>query len=232
LDFKAGEILLVNKPLEWTSFDVVKFLKFRLQAIEKVKVGHAGTLDPLATGLLIICTGKATKKIIDFQYLGKTYTGTIRLGATTPCYDREMPPNCFYPTKHITEDDINQNAQKLTGWIDQQVPLYSAVKQNGKKLYKLARKGKVIETKSRKVEVKSFKITKVKMPYIDFEIECSKGTYIRSLAHDLGKALNSGGFLWSLKRTHIGQHKLTDAWELDDLTEKIRLIANTVKLSD
>ncbi len=218
-DFDAGEIFLVNKPLTWTSFDVVKKLRY---ATRIKKIGHAGTLDPLATGLLIICVGrKATKQIADLQGLIKTYTGTFYLGATTPSYDGETAIDNNFDISHITTEALHQNCEQFSGWIDQLPPMFSAIKVDGKRLYKHARKGREIERKSRKVEIQSFTLNHIKLPEINFEVRCSKGTYIRSLAHDFGQALNNGAYLTALCRTSIGQHHLKDAWELEDLCETI-----------
>jgi len=219
-DFLAGEALLVNKPKTWTSFDVVNKIRYALRSrlnVKKIKVGHAGTLDPMATGLLIICTGKFTKKLNDFQGLPKTYTGTITLGATTPSYDAESEIDATFPTEHITDELLEKARLSFLGTIEQIPPVFSAIKVDGVRAYKNARKGKAVEMKSRTVEIMRFELTRVALPEVDFIVECSKGTYIRSLAYDFGKALGSGGYLTALHRDLIGEHGATDVWELDDL---------------
>lgn len=217
-NFHEGEILLVNKPLTWTSFDVVNKIKYATRA----KVGHAGTLDPLATGLMIICTGKFTKKLTDFSGLDKCYEGKIYLGATTPTYDSELEPDAIFDITNITKEDILQAVQKLTGNIEQIPPIYSAIKKDGKKAYEQARKGKDVKMEPRKVTIHQFDIKKINLPEIDFFVSCSKGTYIRSLAYDLGKLLQNGAYLKSLNRTQIGNYQLKDAWQLDDLINYIK----------
>ena len=219
-DFLAGATLLVDKPQDWTSFDVVNKIRFRLKhrlGVKKIKVGHAGTLDPMATGLLIICTGKHTKKLHEFQGLGKTYTGIIKLGESTPSYDAETEPDETFPVDHITEAKILETAIKFIGEQDQVPPMFSAIKVDGQPLYKKARKGEVVERKSRRVSINEFEITRIEMPEIHFRVSCSKGTYIRSLAHDFGQALNSGGHLINLVRTAIGEFDLENAWNLEAL---------------
>ncbi|MDD3458960.1 MAG: tRNA pseudouridine(55) synthase TruB [Weeksellaceae bacterium] len=194
-EFQQGRVLLIDKPLDWTSFDVVKKIRWnicRAFDIKKIKVGHAGTLDPKATGLLIVCTGKFTKKINEIQAQTKVYTGTMKLGATTPTFDTESEENQIFPIEHITEEQLNQATQKFLGEIQQHPPIHSAVKKDGKRLYELARAGEVVETEARTVRIDEFKITKIEMPFVDFEVQCGKGTYIRSLANDFGEALNSG----------------------------------------
>lgn len=223
-DFRKGEVLLVNKPKEWTSFDVVNKLRYKIKkqtGVKRIKVGHAGTLDPLATGLLIICTGKMTKQIHTYQGLPKTYTGSIMLGATTPSYDAEMDIDQRFPTDHINKELLEQTRQQFMGVIEQVPPIFSAIKVDGQPLYKKARKGKEVAIKSRKVEIMDFHLTNIRLPEVDFRVECSKGTYIRSLAYDYGKALNSGAYLSNLCRTAIGQYRLEDAWQLDELVEVI-----------
>lgn len=219
-DFHKGEMLLINKPLEWTSFDVVNKVRYAIEG--RLKVGHAGTLDPLATGLLILCTGKKTKEIEQYQAQEKEYTGTIKFGASTASYDAETEEDATYDTSSLKLEDINAAIEKFKGVISQTAPAYSALKVKGVASYKLARKGKKVERKTREVEVKEFKITKLHLPYADFLVSCSKGTYIRSLAHDLGAALDNGGYLHSLCRTKIGEYKLEDAWELPTLIEAIK----------
>ena len=223
-DFIAGEMILVNKPIEWTSFDVVKkvrnLLKKKLQ-IKKLKVGHAGTLDPLATGLLIICTGKNTKKIEQIQRQIKTYTGTFTVGATTPSYDLETKLDNTFTTSHITKELLIETAKNFVGEIFQKPPVFSALKKDGKRLYQYARDEKDVEVKERKVVVHTFEITKIELPKIHFKICCSKGTYIRSLAHDFGLALNSGAHLSKLCRTKIGAYDFKNALSITELVEKI-----------
>lgn len=221
-DFKAGTVLLVDKPKNWTSFDVVNKIRHRLKRrleVKKIKVGHAGTLDPMATGLLIICTGKFTKRINEFQGMQKEYTGTILLGASTPSYDAETEPDQIFPTEHITSESLIEAKKSLTGDLEQLPPMFSAIKVDGQPLYKRARKGEKIEVKARPVSVYRFDITKEELPKVDFLIECSKGTYIRSIAHDFGKYLNSGAHLSALRRTKIGQFSVDNAWNLDQLIE-------------
>ncbi len=206
-DFKNGQILLIDKPLEWSSFQAVNKVKWAIKKkfnLKKIKVGHAGTLDPLATGLLIICTGKFTKRIPELQGQIKEYTGTFTLGATTPSYDLETEVDQEFPTEHITTESIHAATDQFMGEIDQFPPIFSALKKDGKRLYEFARKGQEVEIKSRKVHISEFEITNIDLPNIEFRVVCSKGTYIRSLAHDFGKALESGGHLSSLRRTKIG----------------------------
>mgnify|MGYP000494913485 FL=1 len=224
-DFKQGATLLVDKPLEWTSFDVVNKIRYALKKalnVRKIKVGHAGTLDPLATGLLIICTGKFTKKIETYQSQYKVYDGTIRLGATTPSYDAETAVNEIFPLEGITSEMIHNNVSHFIGEIDQIPPVFSAIKVDGQPLYKKARKGQDVKIKSRKVTIHDFKVTEVRFPDVDFEVKCSKGTYIRSLAYDFGQKLDNGAYLTQLRRTQIGEHALEDAWQLDDLIAHIQ----------
>jgi tRNA pseudouridine55 synthase len=219
-DFYKGEILLIDKPYTWSSFQAVNKLKYAIKNHpsfiidgQKIntKIGHAGTLDPLATGLLIVCTGKKTKTINDLMGLEKEYTGTFLIGATTPCYDLEKPVDHTYPTEHITEDLIRQTAKSFVGIQQQVPPLYSAVMVNGKRAYELAREGVDMELKSREIEIKEFEITKIDFPSVNFRIVCSKGTYIRSISRDFGLALNSGAHLTALCRTRIGAFELKDA---------------------
>lgn len=223
-DFKAGAVLLVNKPLTWTSFDVVNKIRYTLKhklKVKKIKVGHAGTLDPLATGLLIVCTGKFTKKIDSIQVQTKQYTGTLLLGKTTPSYDAEQEPDASYPTDHITEELLEINRNKFIGHLEQFPPHFSAIKVDGVPLYKSARRGELKEIKARPVHITQFDLTEIRMPEVDFFVECSKGTYIRSLANDFGKAVDSGAYLTKLCRTAIGDYQLNDAWDLEDLIEHI-----------
>ena len=213
-EIQEGKIFLIDKPLDWTSFDVVNKIRWNIRKaynLKKIKVGHAGTLDPKATGLLIICTGKFTKRIDEIQAESKVYTGTIKLGVTTPTYDTESEENQTYSTNHITEELIHETTRKFVGEIDQLPPAHSAVKVDGKRLYELARAGKEVELKPRRISIYEFRITKIEMPFVEFEVHCGKGTYIRSLAHDFGKALNSGGYLTTLRRTKIGEYSVEDA---------------------
>ncbi|MBR9913300.1 MAG: tRNA pseudouridine(55) synthase TruB [Algicola sp.] len=213
-DFKSGQIILIDKPLTWTSFQAVNKLRWEIRQafnIKKIKVGHAGTLDPLATGLLIICTGKMTKQINTFQGQDKTYTGTFVLGSTTPSYDLESEIDQTYPTNHISETLIHETAKKFLGTLSQLPPVFSALKKDGKRLYEYARAGEDVEVKPRMVEISEFKITKIDGHQLDFKVVCSKGTYIRSLAHDFGKALQSGAHLSVLRRTKIGDYDVKDA---------------------
>lgn len=220
MDFLKGAFLLVNKPNGWTSFDVVNKIRYKIKhklKIKKVKVGHAGTLDPLATGLLIICTGKFTKKLAEFQGLKKEYTGTITLGGTTPSFDKETEVDKVFPTEHITSHKLEEARQQFLGDLEQLPPMFSAIKVDGQPLYKKARRGIMVEVKPRPVHIYDFDFLNVDMPEIDFQVTCSKGTYIRSLAHDFGKAVRSGGYLSQLCRTSIGKYQLKDAWDLEDL---------------
>ncbi|RYC52062.1 tRNA pseudouridine(55) synthase TruB [Flagellimonas olearia] len=213
-DFLNGQILLIDKPLEWSSFQAVNALKWAIRKkfdLKKIKIGHAGTLDPLATGLLIICTGKFTKKIPELQGQIKEYTGTFTLGATTPSYDLETEVNQTYPTEHLSEASIKEATKEFLGEIEQVPPVFSALKKDGKRLYELAREGKEVEIKSRKITIAAFEITRIQLPEVDFKVVCSKGTYIRSLAYDFGKALNSGAHLSALRRTKIGDFNVNNA---------------------
>lgn len=215
--FLEGQILLIDKPLTWSSFQAVNKIKYalikNLDLPKKFKIGHAGTLDPLASGLLIICTGKFTKRIAELQGQIKEYTGTITVGATTPSYDLETETNETFPTEHITKELIEKTRLQFIGEIDQYPPIFSAIKKDGKRLYEHARAGEEVEIKSRKIEITEFEITRVELPDIDFRVVCSKGTYIRSLAFDFGKALQSGGHLTALRRTKIGNFSVDDAME-------------------
>jgi tRNA pseudouridine55 synthase len=221
-DFLAGVTLLVDKPLGWTSFDVVNKIRFLLRkklGVKKIKVGHAGTLDPLATGLLIIGVGKDTKKIEAYQDLDKHYSGALKLGASTASYDAEFEPDVFFPVDHITEDLIEKARQQFLGVITQVPPAFSAIKVKGKRAYQLARAGKEAILKERRVEIYSFDLDPSDFPLIQFEVRCQKGTYIRSLAYDFGQALQSGAFLTSLRRTAIGSHQVDEAFDLETLIE-------------
>ncbi len=212
-----GEILLIDKPYGWSSFQAVKKVKWLIKA---KKVGHAGTLDPLATGLLILCTEKKTKEIESIQSQEKEYTGTITVGATTPSYDLETEPNEFFPVDHITTDAIKNAIPQFLGEISQIPPLFSAIKVDGKRAYTMARQGSDHELKSRIVQIKEFEITRIDLPEIDFRVCCSKGTYIRSLAFDFGKALGSGAYLSALRRTKIGDYRVENAVEPNDVVPK------------
>jgi tRNA pseudouridine55 synthase len=221
-DFKNGQILFIDKPLNWTSFQVVNKIRWAIRKkfhIKKIKVGHAGTLDPLATGLLVICTGKFTKKINEFQAASKEYTGTITLGATTPSYDLETEIDQTFSTDHISPLAIQQAAKTFLGKIQQKPPLYSAIKKDGIRLYEIARKGENTEINSREIEVFSFDITHIEMPAISFKILCSKGTYIRSIANDFGKILHSGAHLSELRRTKSGTFDLSEALSPEEYIE-------------
>lgn len=223
-DYLAGQVLLIDKPLQWTSFQVVNKLRWEIRqafGIKKIKVGHAGTLDPLATGLLVICTGKMTKQIDAFQGQIKEYTGTIVLGSTTPSYDLETEIDKTFETSHITEDLIHQTTTQFTGEIDQYPPIFSALKKEGKRLYEYARAGETVDIKSRKITIQEFEITKIDGLNIDFRVVCSKGTYIRSLANDFGKALNSGGHLSVLRRTKIGEFDVKNGLSIDDFIKNL-----------
>lgn len=221
-----GELLLIDKPLEWTSFQVVNKIRWALKRkfnIKKLKVGHAGTLDPLATGLLIICTGKMTKKISEFQDLDKTYIGTITLGATTPSFDLETPINKRFPIKHLNKEKIIEAKKNFIGTINQYPPIFSAIKKKGKRLYEFARIGKKIDIQSRKVVIYNLEFSKINLPDLNFKLKCSKGTYIRSLANDFGKSIDSGGYLSSLRRTAIGSFKIKNSIQLQEFIEKLKL---------
>ena len=221
-----GKLLLIDKPLEWTSFQAVNKIRWGLRSkfnLKKLKVGHAGTLDPLATGLLLICTGKMTKKIREFQALEKTYTGTITLGATTPSFDSETPIDKKFKITHLNDEALIAAKEKFRGEIDQSPPLFSAIKKEGKRLYEYARAGEKIEIKSRKIKIHRFDFKKIELPDIAFEVKCSKGTYIRSLANDFGKSVDSGGYLSSLRRIKIGPFKVVNALTPQEFIEKLEL---------
>lgn len=211
---QPGQVLLINKPLRWTSFDVVKKLRYTLKT---KKIGHAGTLDPLATGLLIVCSGKMTKSINDFMGMEKEYTGSFILGQTTPSYDLETEPSAPEDISGISVDAIQNTIKRFTGLIQQTPPLHSAIKVNGKRAYELARAGEMAELKKREVEIKEFEIVGIELPRIDFRVVCSKGTYIRSLAHDVGQALGVGAYLSALCRTRIGNFKVEDALQIEEV---------------
>jgi len=221
-EFKEGEVLLFNKPLHWTSFQLVnkvRWLVKRQLQVKKIKVGHAGTLDPLATGLMILCTGKKTKEIDQYQAAEKEYIGTLKLGATTPSYDGETAENYFFATQHITEEDIKKTMLTFHGEIQQMPPIFSALKVGGKKMYESARKGQEVAIKPRSIHIKELEILSINMPYITFKVACSKGTYIRSLAFDIGKALNSGAWLCKLQRTKIGEYSIDNAIDITNFEE-------------
>lgn len=223
--FAEGEVLLIDKPLTWTSFDVVGKLRNSIKPL-KVKVGHAGTLDPLATGLLIVCTGKMTKQIDGFQAEDKEYTGSITLGATTPSYDLETEIDQTFDYSFITDKDILETAVSFVGVQDQYPPAHSAIKIGGERVYEKARRGEEVELKARRVEIMEFEVEKIELPKVYFRIKCSKGTYIRSIAHDFGKKLKCGGHLSSLRRTKSGNFNVKDAWELTELINQVKELKN------
>jgi tRNA pseudouridine55 synthase len=220
-DFADGQLLLINKPYKWTSFDVVGKLRNAFKPL-KLKVGHAGTLDPLATGLLIICTGKMTKQIDTFQAEEKEYTGTMVLGATTPTYDLESEPEKKFEVGHLTEEEIRVACAQFTGNIQQYPPAHSAIKVDGERLYEKARRGEEVELKLRNVTISEFEITRIELPEVDFRVVCSKGTYIRSLVNDFGVALNNGAYMSALRRTRSGGYRIEDAHEIMELVTDIR----------
>ncbi len=224
-DFLQGQVLLIDKPLTWSSFQAVNKLKYVLKRKydlpKKFKIGHAGTLDPLATGLLIVCTGKFTKMIPEIQGQVKEYTGTIVLGATTPSYDMETEVDATFPTEHITAALIETTLPQFLGEIDQKPPVFSAIKKDGKRLYEHAREGSEVEIEARKTTIYEFEITRMALPEIDFRVQCSKGTYIRSLAYDFGKALQSGGYLSVLRRTKIGNYAVENGITPEAFEQKI-----------
>lgn len=222
---KKGQVILIDKDLHWTSFDVVNKIRYAILKkfrLKKFKVGHAGTLDPLATGLLLVCVGKATKTISTYQGLDKEYTGTFHLGATTPSYDLETAVDAHFPVEHITEKMIKETARKFIGRQQQLPPLFSAVKKDGKKLYEHARKGEKVDVKPRDITIKEFKILSVNLPEVAFRVKVSKGTYIRSLAYDFGKALQTGAYLSSLRRTKIGDFDVKDAITIDEWIDRFK----------
>jgi tRNA pseudouridine55 synthase len=225
-DYKNGQVLLIDKPLEWTSFQAVNKIRWHIRKrfdIKKIKVGHAGTLDPLATGLLIICTGKQTKNINEYQGQIKEYTGTFTIGATTPSYDLESEINETFPTDHITDELIHQTTQQFIGTIQQRPPIFSALKKDGKRLYEIARKGESVDIPTREITISEFEITNINDNQLEFRVVCSKGTYIRSLAHDFGKALNSGAHLSVLRRTKIGDFSVENAESIESFIEKLEM---------
>lgn len=225
-DYLNGQVLLLDKPLHWSSFQAVNKLKYLLKnhygLPKKFKIGHAGTLDPLATGLLIICTGKFTKSITEIQAQAKEYTGTITLGATTPSYDLETAINETFPINHITPALIHETIKQFLGEIDQKPPIFSAIKKEGKRLYEHARAGEEVEIQARKTTIHEFEITRIALPEIDFRIKCSKGTYIRSIAYDFGLALQSGGHLTALRRTKIGDYSAENALSPEQFEKQIK----------
>jgi tRNA pseudouridine55 synthase len=221
--FEEGQVLLINKPLEWTSFDVVRKIR---NTIKIKKVGHAGTLDPLATGMLILCTGKFTKRINEYMAQEKEYTGTFTLGATTPTYDLESEPTDLKDYNSVTPEQLQEIARQYTGELLQVPPMHSAIKKDGKRVYELARKGQTIELEPRKITIKEFEITNIEMPVVHFRVVCSTGTYIRSLANDVGKAAGCGAYLSSLCRTRIGAFTLNKAMTMDEAMEWIMKMKN------
>jgi len=224
IDYLAVTTVLIDKPYKWTSFDVVNKMRWNLKqllGVKNIKVGHAGTLDPLATGLLIICIGKDTKKIDNFMGGMKTYTGTFLLGKTTPCYDLEKQFDAEFPTEHITEEAIQKVVESFIGIQDQMPPIFSAKQVDGKRAYDLARAGKEVVLKPKSIEINSFTVDTTRFPEIDFEISCSKGTYIRSIAHDFGKKLDSGATLIALRRTKSGDLSIENAYQVEDWIENL-----------
>ena len=232
--FLSGQVILIDKPLNWTSFQVVNKVRWLIKkniGVKKIKVGHAGTLDPLATGLLILCCGKMTKEIERFQGQEKTYSGTLQLGATTPSYDLETEIDQTYPTEHIKPALIEATKAQFMGEIDQYPPVFSALKKEGKRLYEYARKGEQVDIPSRKVKVSAFSIDASAHPQLSFEVSCSKGTYIRSLAHDFGQALESGAYLSSLCRERIGDFHLKNAMSMETFETQINRVFQDKNLS-
>lgn len=231
-DFRTGEVILMHKPLTWTSFQVVNKMKYTIKNHPSLqmdgkriqpKIGHAGTLDPLATGLLIVCTGKQTKNIEQYQAQEKEYTGTFYIGATTPCFDLEKEIDVYYPTEHITEELIYTTTEQFIGKIQQTPPLFSAIKIGGKRAYDIARAGETAEIRPKEVIISEFTITRIALPEVDFKVVCSKGTYIRSLARDYGLALKSGAHLAALCRTRIGNYRLEDATDLETFEKSVSI---------
>lgn len=222
MNFKEGEILYIDKPLKWTSFAVVNKVRYhicRKLGVKKIKVGHAGTLDPLATGVMIICTGKATKRIEEFQYHTKEYIATLQLGATTPSFDLEKEIDATYPTEHITRGLVEETLQRFVGQIEQIPPVFSACKVEGKRAYDLARKGEDVELKAKTLVIDEIELLECRLPEIKIRVVCSKGTYIRALARDIGQALNSGAHLTGLVRTRVGEVKLEHCLQVEHFAE-------------
>ena len=222
MNFKEGEVLYFDKPLKWTSFAVVNKIRYhicRKLGVKKIKVGHAGTLDPLATGVMIICTGKATKRIEEFQYHTKEYIATLQLGATTPSFDLEKEIDATYPTEHITRELVEEALQRFIGRIEQNPPVFSACKVDGKRAYDLARKGEDVELKAKTLIIDEIELLECNLPEIKIRVVCSKGTYIRALARDIGEALNSGAHLTGLIRTRVGDVRLEDCLSVESFPE-------------
>ena len=222
MNFKEGEVLYFDKPLRWTSFEVVNKIRYHISrklGVKKIKVGHAGTLDPLATGVMIICTGKATKRIEEFQYYTKEYIATLQLGATTPSYDLEKEIDATYPTEHITREMVEEVLQQFKGTIEQIPPAFSACKVDGKRAYDLARKGDEVELKPKTLVIDEIELLECNLPEIKIRVVCSKGTYIRALARDIGEALQSGAHLTGLIRTRVGEVRLEDCMQVEDFPE-------------
>lgn len=227
-NFEEGEVLLIDKPLEWTSFDVVNHLRSYIKRafdLKKIKVGHAGTLDPLASGLLIICTGKFTKQIDTYQGLDKVYVGSMKLGATTPSFDMETEENQTFDISGLTPEKLNQATEPFIGDIEQIPPIYSAIKIDGKRAFLYARKNDEVEMKARPVTIREFSVLNIDLPHADFVVHCTKGTYIRSLVHDYGKSLENGAYLTALRRTQIGDFSVSNAFSLDEIKAEIKLQA-------
>ena len=230
MDFKAGEIILINKPYTWTSFAVVnkvRYLLCRKMGVKKLKVGHTGTLDPLATGVMILCTGKATKRIEEFQYQTKEYVAHIRLGATTPPYDLEKPIDATYPTEHITRQLIEDTLTRFVGTIEQVPPSFSACMVDGKRAYELARKGEEVQLKAKTLVIDEIELLECNLPDIVIRVVCSKGTYIRALARDIGEALQSGAHLTGLERTRVGDTTLNQCMDIDEFTSWLETVQLT-----
>lgn len=227
-NFQEGEVLLIDKPLEWTSFDVVNHLRSYIKRafdLKKIKVGHAGTLDPLASGLLIICTGKYTKQIDSYQGQDKIYVGSMKLGATTPSYDMETEVDQTFDIADLTAEELTQATLPFIGEIEQIPPIYSAIKIDGKRAFLYARRNNEVKMKARPVTIKQFSVLNIELPDVDFVVHCTKGTYIRSLVHDFGKSLGNGAYLTALRRTQIGDFSVSNAFSLDEIKEEIKLQA-------
>ena len=219
-----GRVILINKPKGWSSFQIVNKIRHKIKKVKKIKklkVGHAGTLDPLATGLLIVCVGKATKQIYQFQNMTKVYTGIFKFGSTTPSYDLETKPNEKFSYSHLNKKNITEKTKQFIGCIEQKPPVFSAIKIKGKRLYEYARAKEKVEINTRKVEIKKFEITSIKLPSVGFRVECGKGTYIRSLANDFGRSLNSGAYLYMLNRVSIGAYGIENALKIDEFEKLI-----------